>query len=201
MPWDEVAIASHLKRVFASYDAAGHGLLTVPELQSALRDADLHLSWLQIQAVTSEAEVSADGAVDLVAFADKAAGLVRAIHAVQLSAGAAAKVIELRTSALVHGMDRDTFKATVAGAFAPLGGGGPVPIADARAVLLDGLHLDQRQVDCLLSAAVAVSGNVGEVDPAFVAEFAFEGILQLMELDLIRTDPSCVGALGGEPAV
>ena len=76
-----------------------------------------------------------------------------------------------------------------------------VTVPEARERLATRVHLDARQVDCLMSAAVAVRGRVGEGDVGVLAEFAFEGILQLMELDLIRSDPECVAASSADPPV
>lgn len=70
---------------------------------------------------------------------------------------------------------------------------------DARTVLKDALHLEDRQVDALISAARAASDDgAGTIDIAVVVDYAFDVLEQQMELNLINSFAMGVaGAAGG----
>lgn len=119
-PWEQAAIAQHLVRTCEAYDTTGVGRVTALDLQSALADANLHLSWLQMQAIGAEADVDETGHIDYREFAPVAAGFICALFLVQTDAQSASQVLALRTSATINGLNREQLRDAVAGALAPL---------------------------------------------------------------------------------
>lgn len=62
-----------------------------------------------------------------------------------------------------------------------------VAAQDARAVLSSTLGMDDRQCNLLISATRAFSdAGDGTIDTRILAEYTFDGLLQLAELDIVR---------------
>jgi hypothetical protein len=117
LPWDVAALARRIVSSCQEFDTNGTGYISASQLQHALQEADMHLSWLQIQTIAAEAQLT-DGGVAYADFAVSAAGLVRALLCAQVDAEAASRMIELRSNAQVNGMDRQTLTSSLFAALA-----------------------------------------------------------------------------------
>ena len=101
MPVEEAQIAEYLLRMFRLYDRENTGRLHLVEVAAALRESDVGLSQLQLQAVLSEANADdEDGTVNYRAFAVSAAGLISAMISVASDAEAASRIVEMRSREL-----------------------------------------------------------------------------------------------------
>ena len=79
LPVEEAQIADYLLRMCGLYDQERTGRLHLVELAAAMRESELGLSQLQLQAVLSEANADdEDGTVSYRDFAVAAAGLISA---------------------------------------------------------------------------------------------------------------------------
>jgi hypothetical protein len=63
-------------------------------------------------------------------------------------------------------------------------------ISDVKSVLREFMRFDEKQSDSLLAGARAVSEQDDRtIDINFLVEFAFDALVQLMELDMLRSHP------------
>jgi hypothetical protein len=63
-------------------------------------------------------------------------------------------------------------------------------ISDVKSVLRESMRFDEKQSDSLLAGARAVSEQDDRtIDINFLVEFAFDALVQLMELDMLRSHP------------
>lgn len=118
LPWDPAAIAAHIVQVCETYDTAATGYLPLTDFQAALRNADLHLSWLHIQAISAEAPVVDDTNINYVQFAPHAASLVRALLDAQVNLSTAQRVMDAKRLEAINGMTREVLAESVASALA-----------------------------------------------------------------------------------
>lgn len=123
-PSEQTAIESLLVRDCENYDRDGAGRVHHAAIVAVLRDSDLHLSWLQQQALAANAAPDADGLVDYRAFAARAAPLVRAVLSTSTNVEAAQRLLDARAAPHVNAMDRPAFEAQLAAA---------LPLADPSA--------------------------------------------------------------------
>jgi hypothetical protein len=69
---------------------------------SILRDSDLHLSWLQQQAIAAQVNVDpSSGMVDVRSFIERASSLLYALQRVQVDTAFAQRLLEMRSSPVV----------------------------------------------------------------------------------------------------
>jgi calmodulin len=192
LPADEAAAANYLESLFADYDVDGSGRIALPALKRAFRDSDIGLTSLQLRALLGLARADEGGEVDYHDFAVKAASMVAAIVAVQTDSDMAAKVVAARAGAsalTILGLDRLAFRDMLAGSMAAVDatGSGRGSLADVRGVLVS-LGLDERTTGALLN--LAREGGVddaGNVELAFVAEYAFDTLAQLQQLEALAS--------------
>lgn len=194
-PSDQTAIEALLSRDCENYDRDGAGRVPHAVIVAVLRDSDLHLSWLQQQALAANAAPDADGLVDYRSFAARAAPLIRAVLATSTNVEAAQRLLDARAAPHVNAMDRPAFEAQLAAALPLADPTAPTPVsaAEARAALQERLGLNERQANAIVGAAQSLvpdadgegAGSVMNVDLRAVHEVAFAVLLQLDELDML----------------
>ncbi len=191
LPADEAAAASYLTSLFSDYDVDGTGRLHLSTVKQAFRDSDIGLTNLQLRALTGLANVDDHGELDYAAFAVKASSMIAAIVSVQTDADKAAKVVAARAGAsalMIMGMDRHAFRDMLAGALAGVdNGAGRASLVDVRGVLAGDLSMDDRTTGALLNLARDGGVEDGTVDLGFVADYAFDTLAQLQQLEALAT--------------
>lgn len=194
VPQEEVALAEYLQALMAEYDVDGSGKVPLGVANAAFRDSDLGLSRLQTRALLAEANscIDADGLVDYAAFSKVAASFINSIIGVQMDSDKAARIVAQRASgglASVGGFDRGAFRDRLQGAFAAIdpSGSGRAHIADVRTVLREDLQFDDKQSAAIINLArEAGLAEDGSVDLAYVVEYAFDVLIQLMEVEMMH---------------
>jgi len=114
-PTETHAIAALLLRECEAYDPGNTGQIPLVAVSAVLRDSDLHLSWLQQQAIAAQAAPDASGTVDYRAFVGPAASFIRALLKSQTDLAYVGRLLEARASPTVNGMDKAAFNSALLG--------------------------------------------------------------------------------------
>jgi Ca2+-binding EF-hand superfamily protein len=192
LPADEAAAANYLTSLFSEYDIEGSGRIPLTVLKQAFRESDIGLTTLQLRALLALATVDDDEQVTYSSFAVKAASMIAAIVNIQVDADKASKVVAARAGAsalTVMGMDRHAFRDMLANSFSSIDttGTGRGAISDIANVLGGDLGMDEKSVSALVNLGRDGGLVEGTIDLNFVADYAFDTLAQLAQLEALLT--------------
>lgn len=191
LPADEAAAANYLTSLFSEYDIEGTGRVPLSVLKQAFRDSDIGLTTLQLRALLALANVDENGEVDYSSFSVKAASMIAAIVNIQVDSDKASKVVAARagaTALTVMGMDRHAFRDMLSSSFSNIDAGtGRGSITDVANVLSGDLGMDEKSVSALVN--LGRDGGIvdGTIDLNFIADYAFDTLAQLAQLEALLT--------------
>lgn len=190
VPREEQELAEYFYALFANADPSGSGALPGQHLKELIREADLGLTRVQINALMSEAEEDEEGAVDYAAFSRTAASVAAAMVDVEddRAAQRARQIREDGALDTVNGMDRDAFSEELWQAAEAAGArdqGGRVSRPALRDALAGSgaLRLNERQLRTLLS--VPDQDEDGMLDAEQLAAFGFASLQKVEEEKLL----------------
>lgn len=187
LPREEADMRDFLLAHCQAADPEGTGRLSLEHLHHALRGADLGLTTVQTHALLAEASVDDDGTLEYGPFVDRAASIISAMVAVQLSAEASVALRQYRDSdemQTLGGLAVGEWIKTLADRLTELevDTTGAAYTGEVASMLSQEMGFDDGTVRAVLSAAVG-AGQAGEglVELQAVLDFAADIALQRQE--------------------